>query len=72
MRRNSRRLGKSLTTFQKSICMVLVLISSHYNRVRVKIDTYPGLPHGFMMFPQLQSSQKCSKELIEGVRWLTS
>lgn len=37
--------------------------------VPVRVDVYPGMPHGFMQFP-LKTSQRSDEDLIKAVEWL--
>ena len=34
------------------------------------VHTYPGLPHVFWSFPQLNSSKKWLVDMLQGVTWL--
>ncbi|KAI0777167.1 Alpha/Beta hydrolase protein [Trametes elegans] len=41
--------------------------------VPIKVDLYPGAPHGFMLaFPQTKLAQKSEVDLIDGIKWLLS
>ena len=42
------------------------------NRIRNKLDSYPGLPHYFWVFPGLKSSEKFHANVAEGVKWVLS
>ncbi|KAF2280133.1 alpha/beta-hydrolase [Westerdykella ornata] len=37
-----------------------------------KMDSYPGLPHYFWLWPQLKSSEKFHRNVAEGVKWVVS
>lgn len=36
----------------------------------MKVDVYPGLPHGFFVFPPLQATAKATEELVAGIKYL--
>ena len=38
--------------------------------VRSKLDFYPGLPHYFHMFPQLQVAHEMMTKAVEGCRFV--
>ena len=38
--------------------------------VRSKLDYYPGLPHYFHMFPQLQVAHEMMAKAVEGSRFV--
>lgn len=40
--------------------------------VIVKRDIYPGIPHGFTLFPTLPASDLALKRAAEGIPWLLS
>jgi len=37
-----------------------------------KIDSWPGMPHYFWLFPQLKSSEEFHARVTEGVNWIVS
>lgn len=47
-------------------------LAERFYSVPVKLDLYPGLPHGFGFFPELPQSGKNGADLIGGVMWLLS
>jgi len=37
----------------------------------VKRDMYPGIPHGFTLFPSLPASDQALKRAAEVIKWIT-
>lgn len=41
------------------------------NRVKTKVDVYPGLPHGFWpYFPEAEFGKNFQQDCIGGMKWL--
>lgn len=38
--------------------------------VKNQVDSWPGLPHYFWLFPQLESSEKFHARVADGVKWI--
>ena len=42
------------------------------SRVVVKKEVYPGIPHGFTLFPTLPASDLALKRAAHAIKWLLS
>jgi hypothetical protein len=53
---------------------MLGIVSHHRTdaRVRVKVDMYSGIPHGFTLFAQLPASDIALQKSAEAVSWILS
>lgn len=46
--------------------MLIITLGS----VTTKVDIYPGVPHGFGLFPELSATQKYGQDMLNALRWL--
>jgi len=42
------------------------------SRIVVKKEVYPGIPHGFTLFPTLAASDLALKRAADAIKWLLS
>ena len=46
------------------------LLLTSVTSVPTKVDVYPGVPHGFGVFPTLSATKKSGDDLVKGIEWL--
>jgi versiconal hemiacetal acetate esterase len=50
----------------------IIWLTSWCDRVKTKLDDYPGLPHYFWIFPQLETARVFMENLLKGIHFVLS